>query len=250
MGLFEAKREISFASYSDVGDREVNEDYVAIKESDRRKMFVLCDGLGGHGMGDKASSLVGTVFGEVFGKCTDDSKFIAEAFECAQKTLMDEQKKNNATRKMKTTCVAMVTDEKSAYIGHIGDSRLYIFKDNKVVQRTLDHSVPQMLALTHEIEDKDIRHHEDRNIVLKVMGVEWESPCYDLMKKLPLKRCQAFLLCSDGFWELIEENDMCSMLERSSTPSEWLDLMVKAVRENGKSVHDMDNNSAIAVFVS
>ena len=82
------------------------------------------------------------------------------------------------------------------------------------------------------------------------MGVEWESPCYDLMKKLPLKRCQAFLLCSDGFWELIEENDMCSMLERSSTPSEWLDLMVKAVRENGKSVHDMDNNSAIAVFVS
>ena len=71
---------------------------------------------------------------------------------------------------------------------------------------------------------------------------------YELMAPVPLKKCQAFLLCSDGFWELIEEDQMCDLLKRSATVQQWLKEMAQVVRENGRD-RNMDNNSAIAVWV-
>jgi len=68
-----------------------------------------------------------------------------------------------------------------------------------------------------------------------------------LLSPLPLKKCQAFLLCSDGFWELIEEKDMCSILKKSETPNEWLLEMAEVVKKNGKD-RNMDNYSAIAIW--
>lgn len=118
---------------------------------------------------------------------------------------------------------------------------------NKVYKRTLDHSIPQMLVLSKDIKESEIRNHPDRNIVLRVMGIEWDEPMFDLMKPVPLKKCRAFLLCSDGFWELIEEKDMCALLKTSATVEDWLSSMVQVVKESGKD-RNMDNFSAIAVW--
>ena len=160
---------------------------------------------------------------------------------------MAEQKRLGAARKMKTTATALVTDGSSAYIGHIGDSRVYVFLRGKVKSRTLDHSIPQMLVLTREIKESDIRNHPDRNILLRVLGVEWSEPMYELKDPIPLKKNQAFLLCSDGFWELIEEKTMCELLKKSSSVSQWLERMTEVVKKNGTG-KNMDNNSAIAVL--
>ena len=134
------------------------------------------------------------------------------------------------------------------YIGYVGDSRGYVFRRNKVRTRTLDHSIPQMLALSGEIKESEIRHHPDRNILLRVIGIDWEEPMYALLPRVPLSKCQAFLLCSDGFWELIEEKTMCELLKKAGSVEEWLDSMVRVVRENGAGT-DMDNNSAVAVWL-
>ena len=160
---------------------------------------------------------------------------------------MAEQKLRNAKRKMKTTGVAIVTDDRNAYIGHVGDSRGYVFCRNKVKTRTLDHSIPQMLVLSREIKEDQIRNHPDRNTLLRVMGVEWDEAMYELMAPIPLRKCQAFLLCSDGFWELIDEREMCAQLKKANSVEEWLDNMVKIVRANGEG-KNMDNFSAIAVW--
>ena len=72
---------------------------------------------------------------------------------------------------------------------------------------------------------------------------------YEWMRPLPLWKCQAFLLCSDGFWELIEEDRMCQLLEQSASPQQWLDWMVSEVQANGVR-REMDNFSAIAVWCS
>ena len=133
------------------------------------------------------------------------------------------------------------------YIGHIGDSRGYVFYKNKVKTRTLDHSIPQMLVLAKEIKEDMIRNHPDRNMLLRVMGVEWDEIMYELMQPISLKKCQAFLLCSDGFWELIDEKEMSTQLRKSNSVEEWLDNMVKIVENNGK-YKNMDNYSAIAVW--
>lgn len=240
---------ITYAFYSDKGDRSVNEDSLGAATNSDGDCFVLCDGLDGHGMGDVASNLVVNAFKKMFVECTDCSKFLETAFQVSQKLLMKKQAEMNAKRKMKTTAVSVVADNKKAYIGHIGDSRVYVFNKNKVKKRTSDHSIPQMLVFSKEIKENEIRNHPDRNILLRVMGIEWEEPMYELMKPITLKDNMAFLLCSDGFWELIEEDDMCKFLKKSDTVESWLASMVKVVKKSGVD-RNMDNYSAIAIWVN
>lgn len=235
--------------FTDIGSRAVNEDSVGTAVNALGQGFFLCDGLGGHGMGDAASQLVVSVMKDQFEKTGNISEFLAPAFQASQDILMAEQKLRGATKKMKTTGTALVTDGKYAYIGHVGDSRVYVFRHNKVWKRTLDHSIPQMLVMSGEIKESEIRHHPDRNIVLRVLGVEWDEPQYELMNPIPLRKCQAFLLCSDGFWELIEEKQMEELLKKAHSPEEWLRSMAAVVKENGAGLN-MDNNSAIAVWNS
>ena len=239
---------ISYAVYSDMGNRSVNEDSVIALQKDDKQCFVLCDGLGGMGMGNYASQLVTRVFENLFAKTDKMSNYLPMAFQASQDVLLAEQQRMHAEAKMKTTAVAVVTDHKKAYIGHVGDSRLYIFKDGKIAARTLDHSIPQMLALTGEIKESEIRHHKNRSILLRTMGIRWEEPMYDLMRPLSLGKCDAFLLCSDGFWELIEDEEMVRLFTISASPQEWIDRMRRVVVERGIG-KDMDNNSAIAVRI-
>ena len=232
---------------TNLGSRSANEDSVGCFSNGINHCYVVCDGLGGHGMGDVASQLVVDVFESQFSQTKNMANFLPSAFEAAQSILLSEQADRNAKRKMKTTCVALVVDDKNAYIGHIGDSRLYVFYKNKVKYRTLDHSIPQMLVLSKEIKESEIRNHPERNIVLRVMGINWEEPMYEISKTEKLKKCQAFLLCTDGFWELILEDDMCRLLKESDSPEEWLNTMTEIVKQNGEG-KNMDNYSAIAVW--
>ncbi len=235
--------------FTNLGSRPVNEDSAAVFENSMGKCYVLCDGLGGHGMGDAASQLVVEKIGEQFADCDNISEFIPAAIEYAQQQLLAQQEMLHAKMKMKTTVVIVATDDKNAYIGHVGDSRAYVFSKNKVRSRTLDHSIPQMLVLTKEIKESEIRHHPDRSLLLRVMGTEWDEPKYELEKPVALKKCQAFLLCSDGFWELIDEQQMCQTLKSSKTAQEWMEAMTQIIESNGKGT-DMDNYTAIAVFNS
>ena len=175
------------------------------------------------------------------------SGFLPVALRCAQANLMREQIRLNATTKMKTTAVALAVDDKKAYVAHIGDSRLYIFRKNKVMTRTLDHSVPQMLALCREIREDEIRNHPERSSVLRVMGIEWERDMFDVMKPVPLRKCDAFLLCSDGFWEFVYNEEMQADLLKAETPVQWVRLML--LRHIRRTPPGNDNFSAIAVFV-
>ena len=238
---------ITYATYTDKGGRAVNEDSVGVFFRGENSCFVLCDGLGGHGMGDIASSLTVEVFEDQFNKTNDGEAFLCKAFLASQDILLAEQKRRRAARKMKTTATALILDESTAYIGHIGDSRVYVFNRSKVKKRTLDHSIPQMLALSRVIKESEIRNHPERNTLLRVLGVEWEEPMYELMSPVPLKKSHSFLLCSDGFWELIEEKTMCELLKKSSSVTEWLEAMAEVVKANGAE-REMDNNSAIAVW--
>ena len=178
---------------TDKGSRHANEDSLGCFENGDNRCFIVCDGLGGHGMGDIASQLVVDVFESQFTQMNGMADFLPAAFEAAQTILLSEQAERSAKRKMKTTAAALVTDGKHAYIGHVGDSRVYVFYKNKVKRRTLDHSIPQMLALSKEIKESEIRFHPDRSFVLRVMGVDWEEPMYELLPPEQLKKCQALM---------------------------------------------------------
>ena len=239
---------ITYTVFTDRGGREVNEDSARVFEKDGKKCLVLCDGLGGHGKGEVASALVVDGVGQIFNSAQKiDEDFLRSAFQLSQEALIDEQIRQDAKTDMKTTAVAMYIDGNKVQWGHVGDSRLYAFAKNKVKLRTLDHSVPQMLVFAREIKEKQIRNHPDRNRLLRVMGIEWEKPMYELAEQTQLEKYQAFLLCSDGFWELIDEKQMCKLLKNSSTVEEWMQAMVEVIKQNGIG-KNMDNYTAIALW--
>ena len=80
------------------------------------------------------------------------------------------------------------------------------------------------------------------------MGIEWEEPAFKIEEPLRTDECQAILMCSDGFWELITEKEMCKILKKSNTVQEWIEKMAEVVQENGKD-KNMDNNSAIGIWI-
>lgn len=240
---------ITYKIYTDVGGREINEDSVGMLDEKGRYCFTLADGLGGHGRGECASAIAVRTSLEMFVENFDED-FLEKSFNKTQENITYEQENNPELADMKTTMVSLVIWGNMARYAHIGDSRLYQFYKNKVVTRTLDHSVPQMLVNTGEIKEKDIRGHEDRNRLLRVMGSPWNNNhSFDVSEPIALEKCQAFLLCSDGFWELIDEKKMTAYLKKASSVEEWLEFMIDEVKANGIG-KNMDNNSAIAVWIN
>ena len=173
-------------------------------------------------------------------------QFFARAFSAAQAAILEQQEQMHAPSRMKTTIVVLVIRDGKAVWAHIGDSRLYCIRRGRVRTRTIDHSVPQMLALSGGIKEMDIRHHPDRNRLMRVMGVRGEEPNYEVSPVMRLHGETAFLLCTDGFWELIEDEEMARLQKESDTPESWLRKMASVVGKNGGS--EMDNYTAIAVY--
>lgn len=239
---------IDYTTYSNPGGREYNEDSVGIAEHGADMCFVLADGLGGHGGGEVASRTAVDTICSCFHETGYSDSFFETAFQKAQDAIFEEQFKAHTVSKMKTTLVVLVISAGKAHYAHVGDSRLYVFKKSRMKTRTLDHSVPQMLVISREIKESEIRHHKDRNRLMRVMGVQGEKPRCDIAKPVSLKGEYSFLLCSDGYWELVEDREMQSSLAAADTLEQWIGMMNEIIRARGESI-DMDNYSAIAVKI-
>lgn len=235
---------IAYSTLSKTGGHPVNEDFLGVSITPEKSDFILCDGLGGHGNGDVASHFVV----EQMKHALESSFSVEESILKAQEKLLQKQTQENAKNSMKTTVACLEISNDIAKFAHVGDSRIYYFEKYKYIVRSQDHSVPQMLVNRGDIREKDIRHHEDRSRLLRVMGTEWENPKYQVMDGISLTKNSSFLLCSDGFWELIDEKMMCKTLKKADSPEKWLSDMETIVLKNGMGTN-MDNYSAIAVFV-
>ena len=237
-----------FAVLSCSGDRDYNEDCIQVQESEGQILFALADGLGGMGGGTISSSLAIQGAMELF--LDRNEEFTLDyAMECAQKAVRTGQMMHPDADKMSSTLVLLQFKDGTASWIHIGDSRLYMFRDNLLYMMTEDHSVPQMLVSMGEITPDQIRNHQDRNRLLRTLGLEEE-----IKEELPKRSCRlqdkdAFLICSDGFWELIREKEMSDALQTSGSSNEWLSAMRKVVEKRGRD-NEMDNYSAICVIAS
>lgn len=227
---------------SSAGGRKNNEDYCSYEKTDDGCLLALADGLGGHGGGEVASKMAV----EAAMECMKNGGSINESFAAAQKIVLKTQEQNSRLKAMRTTLVLACIKDGILQFGHIGDSRLYVFREGKVQFITPDHSVTYVLYKTGEISFKKIRHDPNRNKVLRVVG-EAEAFNPQIGENTKLKTGDAVLLCTDGFWEHVTEKEMEKYLLKSNTPSRWLEKMQKRVLRRAKKGYD--NYSAIAVMV-
>ncbi len=241
-----ANYKVTSAYISKQGNRNYNEDSVVTIGTENYCLYGVADGLGGQGFGKIASESVLATVRQVFEENADNPDFLSLAFEKAQEKIM-EKKSGDEYGDMMTT-LALLSISGDIRWAHIGDTRIYLFKSGHIAAQTLDHSVPQVLVYADEISFDEIRHHPDRNRLLRAMGKEWEKSEYEISDSYEIESNEAILLCSDGFWEHILEDEMEAMLALATSPEDWLDKMESIIIERGHN-YDMDNYSAIAVWI-
>lgn len=239
---------ISYNSVTNKGDRRVNEDSIGHYMEKDIGLFIVADGLGGHGAGDIASHYVVEQYLMQYNEDYHDSaeRYFSGVFTSVQAGLLDLQKQMN--KDMKSTAAAVFLTDKRLSVCHIGDSRVYVFGKKKILYRTLDHSVPQMLASAGEIKEKNIRFHPDRNRLLRALGEESAVVDYDMYSMNLSPNVEGILICSDGFWEYVEERDMIRTLYKADNAEKWISDMEGLVLKNSKD-HTKDNYSAIGIML-
>ena len=202
---------IQSASYTNIGGREENEDYVQIVTAGGGSICCsVADGLGGHGGGRIASQTASGIICSGWKPGTGAAR-LDELFQEAHRAVL---KRQDRLCSMKTTAVVL--------------------------------SLPQVAVQLGEITPEQIRFHPDRNRVLRALGQEGDLNVATGEEDLR-KGHHAFLLCSDGFWEYVYESEMISELHSASSPGDWLERMRRYIDK--RAGDDNDNNTAAAVWV-
>ncbi len=236
------------AELSKTGGRDINQDCCAFKSGNGSGIWIVADGLGGHRGGEVASQ---AAVSAILEQWTPDLELTMQSMtnfaESAQSAILEQQQISPRLSSMRTTLVMLAAYSDEALWAHVGDSRLYHFRDCAVVFQTRDHSVPQTLVDAGEIKQEQVRTHPDRNRILRAVGNPdgLKSAISDTPRKI--RQGDVFLLCTDGFWEYITETEMSVDLAKSVTPEEWLDRM--EMRLLDRVPPDNDNYTALAVFI-
>ena len=231
------------AHYTDIGGRSCNEDRVSQCASGGGLCLVLADGLGGHGGGDRASTEVCRTVCDGFSGRVSPA-ILTELLQMAHKNI---QAMQTPQCSMKSTAVVLAVAHGRAAWAHAGDSRLYHFLNGKLVFQTRDHSASQIAVMLGDITPDQIRFHEDRSRVLRALGQDGALKV-DAQEEPLTTGEHAYLLCSDGFWEYVLENEMEADLREAADPEDWLKRMrERLARRIGA---DNDNNTAAAVWLT
>lgn len=241
---------VEFATLSRQGARDYNEDACGYWTSNQGACFVVADGAGGHGGGDVASEMAVKTFLMEFSslpkidKCVVDKLlYQANIAICYGQTLATELKKMSTT----VACLLLNDDADLAQWIHLGDTRIYLIRRRHCRQLTKDHSLLQRFLDTKTVDTDLAQANVVRNILYAALGSGENFHFESLDEPFELQEGDAFLLCTDGFWESIGSDVMVSTLAMASSAEEWLVRMEQFVLNEDSPTQD--NYSALAVWV-
>lgn len=226
--------------FTDPGGRSPNEDSVGSFTTGAFSAWIAADGLGGHSSGEVASAEAVKTMEVVINECNEmDRSFMEEAFHKLNDSIL-------SLGGPLTTAVCAFSDGKRLWYGNNGDSRFFFMRDQKMLYHTNDHSIAFVAYLTGNITYEEIPTHPAQNRLFHSLGNETDF-YGEFYPEIELKSGDAFLLATDGFWELITDEEILRTLNISQTPQEWLSTMIDIIQSRLKS--NSDNYSAVCVMV-
>ncbi len=233
---------IEVAGLSDVGcQRENNEDsYLywepAGDEEFQRKgrLAVIADGMGGHEGGQEASRMAVETVREVYDHAfrDDPQAALIESFAAAHTRIQDYAEVHPAFQGMGTTCTALVLRGRQLYFAHVGDSRLYLVRDARILRLTRDHSYVGRLVESGIVRAEDAEKHPQRHILTAALGAGRELAVDSAEQAVDLLEGDDLLLCTDGLWSVVTEEELETAMS-GKTPAESCAALVQLARQRG-----------------
>lgn len=167
------------------------------------------------------------------------------AIQEANKAILHYGEQQSTARGLGCTVTSVLVENDRAYIANVGDSRTYRLRGSEFTQLTKDHSLVARLVESKQIDKEDVYTHPQRNLIYRSLGAGHKNVEVDIFHET-LRAGDTLLLCSDGLWEMVRDEDIVKVLSEQSSPQQMCDTLITMANNNGGE----DNISAVVVRVS
>lgn len=229
----------NFYGKTDVGlKRKTNQDCFVIENiTENALLMIVCDGMGGANGGSEASSLAAKTFSDYVKdnfEGTDKHEYarlLTEALVKANEKVLEKASSGKQYEGMGTTLVCALYDGENYNCLWVGDSRIYAFKVEGIVQISHDHSFVQSLVDSGNITVEEAKIHPNRNIITKAVGIE--NGVGGDVCRLSADEFDGILLCTDGLCGYVEEKDIYEVLRTKKDTAECCEKLVDIANKSG-----------------
>lgn len=237
---------------NELGGRENNEDSVfpiVNSVTDKDRLFLVCDGVGGHAKGEVASALTCKYFEtyiSAHSNFASDEDFIGNGLKYVENRLNEYQTRNPESKGMATTLTLLYLLERpqSALVAWVGDSRIYQVRDGKIIFKSKDHSEVQDLINMGEITEEDAKNHPRKNVILRAVSGSEKPTRADKKILSDIRKDDWFFLCTDGVLEQIDDRQIERWFISRKSPTEIKQLILNKCQGKTK-----DNFSAYIIKI-
>jgi PPM family protein phosphatase len=223
-----ALRVVERGGLTDVGrQREANEDTLV----DAPPLFAVADGMGGAQAGEVASRTAANVLITDPGEDGTPEQRLTRLIREANRRIFQMAQHDPSLRGMGTTLTAAVLVGDGVTVGHVGDSRAYRFRDDRLEQLTHDHSLVAELERSGKLSPEDAEHHPQRSIITRALGPE--SDVEVDAHTHAARAGDVYLLCSDGLTGMVSDRDIAALLSSPGSLQDTADALVRAANQSG-----------------
>lgn len=235
---------------TDIGEvRDRNQDAYFISSDKTCPLFIIADGMGGHKAGEIASGMVIEIMKtqlkeelkKPISKDDDIKSKIRDSISIANQKIYKKSLEDEKFSGMGTTVTLAYERDNRIYIGHVGDSRAYILRENIFEQLTRDHSLVEELMRNGSISKEEAKNHPQRNIITRAVGTSYDIEV-DLIVKERYKD-DIFLLCSDGLSNMLTDDEIKEILLNSWSMGKACEDLVNLSKDKG----GFDNITVLAI---
>ncbi|MBB3224220.1 PP2C family protein-serine/threonine phosphatase [Pseudoduganella umbonata] len=232
---------------SHIGGRGMNQDRMGYSYTRDALLLVLADGMGGHPRGEVAATIALQTISALFQQQADPyvkgpARFLEDACHAAHREI-HRHAAAHGMETPRTTIVACIVQHNTATWAHCGDSRLYLLRGGSILARTRDHSHIEKMIDAGRVPESARHTHPDRNKLYNCLGAD-TAPRVELSRQAHLVSGDVMLLCSDGLWAVLPEQELVAALSTSPVERAMPGLLRHALRVAGAG---SDNVTGLAI---